>query len=60
MTGPDAGLADEKLPIRMLHDRVLVGDRGAAGGVATLPADTLPADVDAGRHRWGRQRAHRA
>jgi chaperonin GroES len=49
MARPQPGLGDEKLPIRMLHDRVLVsldtdhGERRSSGGIV------IPATAQTGR-----------
>jgi chaperonin GroES len=55
LTPPQAGLGDEKLPIRMLHDRVLVsldtehGERRSAAGIV------IPATAQMGRRlAWAR------
>jgi chaperonin GroES len=55
LTPPQAGLGDEKLPIRMLHDRVLVsldtehGERKSSAGIV------IPATAQMGRRlAWAR------
>jgi chaperonin GroES len=55
LTPSQAGLGDEKLPIRMLHDRVLVsldsehGERRSSGGIV------IPATAQMGRRlAWAR------